>query len=107
MVRMYKEHYGRGPTMARTIVDDCFVLCVLEEGLTRNEQTLIASGQQELVAAYRARFNQAVDPIAREALERLTGRQVVSHHSQLVLDPARTFEIFELDAPLDGPAQPG
>src|SRR4026208_653028 len=41
MVALLKEHYGVGPTQAKTYYHDDLVVCVLRGGFTRVEQTLL------------------------------------------------------------------
>jgi uncharacterized protein YbcI len=99
MVGLKKEFYGKGPTKAKTYINDNYVLCVLQGGLTRNEATLLAAGEEDLVRQYRLRFQEAMAAPTTAAIERLTGRKVVGYHSQIVFDPEYGFEIFVLDAP--------
>jgi hypothetical protein len=44
MVGLMKHFYGKGPTKAKTFLNDNYVFCVMEGGLTRNEETLIERG---------------------------------------------------------------
>jgi uncharacterized protein YbcI len=97
MVGMKKEHYGRGPTAAKAWILDDYVFVALEGGLTRNEETLLAAGEHDLVRTYRLAFQDAVTATATAAVEEITGRKVATYHSQIVFDPARTFEIFVLE----------
>jgi uncharacterized protein YbcI len=99
LVALMKEHYGKGPTAAKSFVNDEYVFTVLEGGLTRNEETLIASGEHDLVRRYRGVFQQAVRAEFTGAVERITGRRVLDYHSQIVFDPPRSFEMFVLDGP--------
>jgi uncharacterized protein YbcI len=99
MVGLKKEFYGRGPTKAKTYINDNYVFCVLEGGLTRNEETLLAAGEERLVREYRLRFQEAMTAPTTEAIERITGRKVIGYHSQIVFDPEFAFEIFVLDGP--------
>ena len=99
MVGLKKEFYGKGPTKAKTYINDNYVLCVLQGGLTRNEETLIAAGQELLVREYRLRFQEAMADATTEAVERLTGCNVLGYHSQIVFNPEYAFEIFVLDRP--------
>ena len=99
MVGLKKEFYGRGPTKAKTYVNDNYVFCILEGGLTRNEETLLAAGEEKLVREYRLRFQEVMAGPTTEAIERITGRKVVGYHSQVVFDPEFGFELFVLDAP--------
>ena len=99
MVGLKKEFYGKGPTKAKTYINDNYVFCVLQGGITRNEETLIAAGQEMLVREFRLRFQEAMADATTEAIERLTGRRVIGYHSQIVFEPEHAFEIFVLDGP--------
>jgi uncharacterized protein YbcI len=99
MVGLKKEFYGKGPTKAKTYINDNYVLCVLQGGLTRNEETLLAAGEETLVRQFRLRFQEAMADATTAAVERLTGRKVLGYHSQIVFDPEYGFEIFVLDGP--------
>ncbi len=99
MVGLKKEFYGRGPTKAKTYINDNYFFCVLEGGLTRNEETLLNAGEEDLVRQYRLRFQEVMAGPTTEAIERITGRKVIGYHSQIVFDPPRAFEIFVLERP--------
>ena len=102
MVGLKKEFYGRGPTKAKTYLNDNYVFSVLEGGLTRNEETLLEAGEQRLVREYRLRFQEAVATTITTSIEEVTGQKVLAYHSQIVFEPERMFEIFVLDAPPQG-----
>jgi uncharacterized protein YbcI len=72
----------------------------MEGGLTRNEETLLAAGRDDLVRRYRLEFQEAMTETSTKAVEELTGRSVVGYHSQMLFDPPRSIEIFVLDPPL-------
>jgi uncharacterized protein YbcI len=97
MVGIKKNLYGKGPTKAKTFINDNFVFVVLEGGLTQNEITLLDAGEHDMVRSYRLRFQEVVSKQATGAVEELTGRKVLGYHSQIVFDPDRAFEIFVLD----------
>ena len=99
LVALMKEHWGKGPTAAKSFLNDEYVFTVLEGGLTRNEETLLASGREDTVREYRLQFQQAVREEFTGAVERITGRRVLDYHSQIVFDPPRSFELFVLDGP--------
>src|SRR3954471_8837544 len=96
MVGLKKRHYGRGPEAAKAFIEGDYIFVVLEGGLTRNEETLLAAGREDLVRQYRLAFQEAVGETATGAVEELTGRRVIGYHSQVVFDPMRAFEIFVL-----------
>ena len=99
MVGLKKQYYGKGPSRARSYLMDEYIFVVMEGGLTRSEETLLEAGQADLVRNYRLAFQEAVTQTTTRAVEELTGRKVLTYHSQIVFDPTRTFEIFVLDAP--------
>jgi uncharacterized protein YbcI len=99
LISLQKRLYGKGPTRARTYINDCYVFCVLEGGITRNEETLLEAGEAQLVRTYRLRYQEAVAPQYTGIIEQITGRRVLGYHSQIVFEPPRTFEIFVLDEP--------
>lgn len=99
MVGLKKQFYGKGPTKAKTYINDNYVLCVLQGGLTKNEETLLAAGEHKLVREYRLRFQEVMADATTEAVERLTGCEVIGYHSQIVFEPEYGFEIFVLDRP--------
>jgi len=102
MVGLKKQYYGRGPTKAKTFINENYVFCVLEGGLTRNEETLLQAGQEDLVRTYRLHFQEAMRETTMKAVEEITGQRVIGYHSQIVFDPEYGFEIFVLD---DAPAR--
>ena len=99
LVALMKEHWGKGPTAAKSFINDEYVFTVLEGGLTRNEETLLAAGQHDAVRNYRLKFQQAVRDQFTSAVETITGRRVLDYHSQILFDPPRSFELFVLDGP--------
>jgi uncharacterized protein YbcI len=97
MVGIKKRYYGRGPEGARAYVEDDYIFVVLEGGLTRNEETLLDAGKEDLVRNYRLAFQEAITEVAVGAVEELVGRKVIGYHSQIVFNPAKAFEIFALE----------
>jgi uncharacterized protein YbcI len=102
LVGIKKQLYGKGPVKAKTYINDNYVFSVLEGGLTRNEETLLAAGEHRLVREYRLRFQESVSPTITTAIEEVTKRKVLAYHSQIVFEPDRAFEIFVLDGPPSG-----
>jgi uncharacterized protein YbcI len=111
MVGLKKKFYGRGPTRAKTYVNDNYIFCVLDGGLTQNERTLLDAGEQQLVRSYRLRFEEVMAEQTTEAVERITGCKVLGYHSQIIFDPTVAIEMFILDGEpseshLDKPGRP-
>jgi uncharacterized protein YbcI len=97
MVGMKKQYYGKGPTGAKAWILDDYVFVALEGGLTRNEETLLAAGKEDLVRNYRLAFQEAMGETTMNAVAELTGRKVLTYHSQILFRPTRAFEIFVLE----------
>jgi uncharacterized protein YbcI len=102
VVGLKKRYYGKGPTRAQTYINDNYVFAVMEGGLTRNEETLLEAGEEDLVRNFRLAFQEAMAKTMIEAIEQVTGRRVIGYHSQIVFRPERAFEIFVLDGPPAG-----
>src|SRR4051794_3083779 len=102
MVGLKKAYYGKGPVKAKTYINDNIIFCVLQGGLTRNEETLLSVGEEGLVRQFRLRFQEAMTTPTAKAVEELTGRSVVGYNSQIVFNPDHSFEIFVLDGPPAG-----
>src|SRR5947208_3878694 len=101
LVGLKKEFYGKGPTAAKTYFDDDWVFVVLEGGLTRNEETLLAAGEENLVRQVRLRFQEAMTDTITSVVADVTGRRVLTYHSQIMFEPVRTVEMFLLAAVSD------
>ncbi|MDX6723989.1 MAG: hypothetical protein QOD73_2393 [Solirubrobacteraceae bacterium] len=97
MVGLKKEHFGRGPTAAKAWILDDYIFVVMENGLTRNEETLLEAGRADVVRSYRLTFQETVATTSITAVEEITGRKVANYHSQIVFNPTRAFEIFVLE----------
>jgi uncharacterized protein YbcI len=100
IVGLYREHFGRGPTAAKTYALDDIVVCVLRDGITVIEKTLFNGGKADTVRAMRAAFQDAVAHRFTGAIEELTGREVRAFMSQAHVDPDLAIEVFFLDKPL-------
>jgi uncharacterized protein YbcI len=104
IVGLLREHYGRGPSRAKSYaMDDC-VVCVLRNGFTAHERTVYDSGEPGRVIEMRQDFQRLMENNYRDTIESITGRRVVAFLSQAHLEPDITLEIFFLDRPLSGSA---
>jgi uncharacterized protein YbcI len=97
LVRLHREHYGKGPTKAKTYLLEDVVLCVMHGGALRVEETLRDRGREGLVHDVRRAFQAALDDEFRGVIERETGRRVAVFLSQF--DPEHNVgaEIFFLE----------
>jgi uncharacterized protein YbcI len=97
ITRMHRDHYGRGATTTRTIIQRNFVVCFLEDIYTPVERTLIESDRREAVRQTRNLFQDAMSTRFREAVEGATGRRVIAFMSQVHFDPDMAAEVFVLE----------
>jgi uncharacterized protein YbcI len=103
VVQTLSRTTGRGPTKAKTTLGDNGVFVVLQDTLTRGEQTLADAGEGQVVLDVRRKWQAVMkDEISRE-IEELTGRKVIGFMSDNHIDPDLAVEVFVLE-PLPQPA---
>ena len=106
IVKLMREHYGRGPMQAKTYVLDDIVVCVLRgSGFTALEQTMMDSDDYyrgERVIAMREDFQRLMAERYTAMIEQLTGRKVIAFLSQAHVEPDITLEMFFVDRQLEG-----
>lgn len=99
IVGCLREYTGRGPTKARTTIRDNVVLVMLEQTLTKGEQSLVAKGRGDKVLALRHEYQDAMREESSDKIAALTGRKVVAMLSANHIDPDLGAEIYVLDGP--------
>ena len=106
IVKLVREHYGRGPIKAKTYALDDIIVCVMRgSGFTPLEKTMMESGDAnrgERVVAMREDFQRMMGERYKQTIEDLTGRTVLAFLSQAHIEPDITLEVFFIDRPLDG-----
>jgi uncharacterized protein YbcI len=105
MVRIHKEHWGKGPTKARTIYAEDIVLTRLDQIFTQAEATLIHAGREEEVRNMRIAFQRELEHEFVGAVERLTGRKVQAFISEIHAGTNMGIELFVLE-PAEAPSDP-
>lgn len=85
---------------AKTYILDDLVVCVLRNGFTKHEQTMVDSGEGGRVVEMRHDFQRMMGERYKQVIEDLTGARVVAFLSQAHLEPDVTIEVFMLDEPL-------
>jgi uncharacterized protein YbcI len=100
VVQLLGEYVGRGPTKARTIHGGKFVLCVLEDTMTKGERSLVAGGYEEFVLRARHALQHTMRKDLTAAVEALTHRKVAAFLSDNHIEPDLAAEVFVLDEPL-------
>lgn len=102
-VGILHDHYGRGPTKAKTYaLDDIIVVVMRGSGFTALEKTIMDSGRPERVIEMREDFQDVMALRYRETIEELTGRRVVAFLSQAHVEPDITVEMFFVDEAVPG-----
>ena len=96
IARLHKQYVGRGPTNSRTTIDGDLVVCLLEGGYTRAEQTLEENDKGDLVAAGRLGLQEAMRQAMVEAVEQVLARDVRSFMSANDLHRNLQVEVFVL-----------
>ncbi len=102
IVAFMREHYGRGPIKAKTYVLDNLVVCVLTDGFTAIERTMMEGGEPERVLEMRRDFQRLMKERYTGMIEQLTGRRVLAFLSQAHVEPDLTIEMFLMDGPVPG-----
>ena len=102
IVAFMREHYGRGPIKAKTYVLDNLIVCVLSDGFTAIERTMMEGGEPDRVLEMRRDFQRLMKERYTGMVEQLTGRKVLAFLSQAHVEPDLTIEIFLMDGPVPG-----
>jgi uncharacterized protein YbcI len=97
LLRIHEESYGASARRIQVHILEDAVVCFLDElELMPNEKFLIESGRSQGVIELRNQYQQAIETTFRAAVERATGRRVVSFVSATKLAPNYAVEIFRL-----------
>jgi uncharacterized protein YbcI len=99
IVGLLRDYTGRGPTRARTTIRDNIVLVMLEQTLTKGEQSLVSKGRVEKVLEIRHEFQEAMREESSARVGELTGCAVIAMLSANHIDPDLGAEIYVLDGP--------
>jgi uncharacterized protein YbcI len=100
VVRIHTASLGRGPNKSFSFHNGNVVVTILQDVLTKAEQSLASSDHGEDVLATRQLFQRTMAAEMKTRVESLTGRTVVAFMSDNHLEPDMAVEIFILDAPL-------
>jgi uncharacterized protein YbcI len=96
-VHLLREYTGRGPTRAKTYVNQDLVTIVLQDTLTKGERSLVNDGMQLDVLHTRRLFQETMRTDLVAAVERLTSRTVMAFMSANHIDPDMAIESFVLE----------
>jgi uncharacterized protein YbcI len=98
-VQILRDYTGRGPTKARTYIQDDLVTIVLQDTLTRGERKLVENGHWERVSETRQEFQALMREDLIQAVRQQTGRGVVAFMSTNHENPDLAVEILMLERP--------
>lgn len=101
VVHIQREYLGRGPNKARASIRDDTIVVIMQDTLTKAEQSLVADGRQEDVLRIRQGFQRTMRTAIVSAVEELTGRKVVAFMSDTHIDPDLACEVILLDGHVD------
>jgi uncharacterized protein YbcI len=102
VVRTMSAYTGRGPTKARTYINDDVVTVVLRDTLTKGERSLVSDDLDELVLTMRKAYQSTMRHELVGGIEAILGRKVLAFMSDNHIDPDVAVEVFVL-----APAQAG
>jgi uncharacterized protein YbcI len=97
LVQLYKDGYGKGPIKARTYMAGDLVVCLLQGGFLKGEQTLRDAGRGEAVSHNREALQEVLRQRFVGAIEEITGRKVVSFISGVDVQTETNAELFVLE----------
>lgn len=109
VVHIHREYLGRGPNKARASVRDDTIVVIMQDTLTKAEQSLVADGRLEDVLRIRQSFQRTMRADIVAAVEQLTGRTVLAFMSDTHIDPDLACEVIVLepDGSEDDPEEAG
>lgn len=99
IVRLYKTHYGRGPTGARVDwAGPDALLCTLRDSFTPAERTIASLEDSERVRDTRLCLRQAVENDFNAAIERVVERPVIGSVTGIDVEHDISAEVFYFEA---------
>jgi uncharacterized protein YbcI len=96
-VRLLHEYTGRGPTKAKTLINDDVVTVLLADTLTKGERKLVDSGRSDRVLQLRHDYQLTMRDDLIALVERQLDRKVIAFMSQNHIDPDLAVEVFVLE----------
>jgi uncharacterized protein YbcI len=95
-VRLLSEYTGRGPTRARTFLNEDMVTIVLKDTLTKAERQLVENERGELVLSTRKTFQEIMSNDLIAGIEEILQRKVIAFLSANHIAPDIAIESFIL-----------
>jgi uncharacterized protein YbcI len=99
LLSIHRDSYGRGAERAVShVIEDTLVVLLDGLELLPNEEFLVRNGAEDAVAEMRTKYQKAIEPTFRAAVERATGRRVIGFASHVTLEEPRfALEVFRLE----------
>jgi uncharacterized protein YbcI len=97
IVRLHRQHYGKGPTRSKSYLMDDVLICVMQDVLTVGERTLAEAGNHDHVRTTRLAYADALRDRFAEEVERIVGRRVLGFTSQILVTRDVAIEMFALE----------
>ena len=101
VVQLLHEYTGRGPTKAKTVINEDLVTILLADTLTKGERTLVDNGHRDRVIQLRHDYQLVMRNDLIAIVERQLQRKVIAFMSNNHIDPDLAVEVFVLE-----PAEP-
>jgi uncharacterized protein YbcI len=95
-VQVLREYTGRGPTKAKTTINESVVTILLADTLTTGERTLVDHGHADRVLQVRYDYQTVMRKALVGIVERELDREVIAFMSQNHIDPDLAIEVFVL-----------
>jgi uncharacterized protein YbcI len=97
-IQLLHEYTGRGPTKAKTLINDDVVTVLLADTLTKGERKLVDNGHSDRVLQLRHDYQVVMRDVLTAVVERQLDRKVIAFMSQNHIDPDLAVEVFVLQA---------
>jgi uncharacterized protein YbcI len=96
-VQLLHEYTGRGPTKAKTVINQDLVTVVLADTLTKGERRLVDKGLSDRVLQLRHDYQLTMRDDLVAIVEGQLDRTVLAFMSQNHIDPDLAVEVFVLE----------
>jgi len=96
LAQLHTRFYGRGPTKVKSYAVEDLIVCVLWDGFTRVERTLLSEGEGEAVKGFRRTFQKTMEEQFTNVVKEATGRPVRAYMNQIHVEPDVAVEMFLL-----------
>jgi len=97
MVRCMKDYFGKGALKAKAYLMDDLCFVVMRDVLTPAEDTMLEAGDEQAVREFRLAYQTQMTERLVGTVEQLTGRAVLTYHSQIMFNPSVLIEMFLFD----------